>query len=393
MVLPANQVVFIPGFGGSALNYQGGYGGVTNYWYNPAIMARNNPLSAALATDGESPYPTYGKTLYPAGPVQTNVYSAMLTALLNAGWNPAFWAYDWRLDAQTLANQLVAFLSSANVSNPFSVVCHSYGGLIAQLAYPAYKSSSAKNVWAQSVYLGVPCGGSYWPAAALAGWFPGYSELSLLGRAFNIANPALVNLAAPVYSALLVALGQLVGSWPALYCLLPNAGGPWAAIDANASALQNPAAYSNSWGGQIPRWFTLGANIMATLVTNLAGSRPTETSFVGTGTSTLASYKGLAFDPSEDGSYINGDGDGTVPTNRATPGSLGQTVQFPGVSHTGLCQDSGPVNALLELLSGGLKGSMIVEPTPLATIPGPAEHPARLNATIPFPFSNVHGDP
>jgi pimeloyl-ACP methyl ester carboxylesterase len=152
------DVVIVPGFGGTQLSYRGGFRGKTSYWYNPAVMGTSNPLAGALASDGVSPYPVLGKTLFADGPVNMGIYEPMITNLANNGHNPYFWAYDWRLGAVQLGGMFASALRSLSLTRTFSVVAHSYGGLVAQLAYPTYTATPPPVTWAKTVYLGTPHG-------------------------------------------------------------------------------------------------------------------------------------------------------------------------------------------------------------------------------------------
>jgi pimeloyl-ACP methyl ester carboxylesterase len=388
-----NQVVFVPGFGASSLTYRGGFGGATTYWFNPPILASTNPLSGALGTNGVDPYPVVGKSMSVSGLSTLAPYSGMLTALEQGGYNPVVWNYDWRLSANSLAAAFALFLSTANLSNPFQVVAHSFGGVIAQLAYTRYLTLAPSRTWKQTVYLGTPHGGSYWSAAALAGWFPAGSELPNLDRIFNTLSPVVAALKSSVVTAAQIALGQLLGSWPGLYCLLPNPGGPWIGDDANATSLSLIGNYSDTWGGQQSQWFALGQQVQGAIVTGLSTPRPKETCFVGNGFSTLSDYNGPGNNPGLLNSYSNSDGDQTVTNHRASLDALAAQIDFEQTAHNQLCTSQECIAALLGALFVTPEGNATVTLPPLTTIESP-QPPAALNRpSVPYPFNNLHSDP
>jgi pimeloyl-ACP methyl ester carboxylesterase len=336
MAAPYSTVV-LPGIGGSSLSVSGGVGGKTRVWYNPVKILQYSPVALALAADGVSPFAPGGKSLFPDGPVDLGIYEPLLTQLQNDGLNPVFSAYDWRLNLNSLASGFVNFLQSTQLTNPFHVVCHSMGGLIAQLAYPLWLATNPTKVWKTTVYLGTPHGGSYWAGACLAGQWTTGAELYGLANLLNVSpivNPA----AFSTKLALLVALGAIAGSWPALYCLLPNYLGPWAPLDLNASFLSQPATYNVLPGGQQAQWFTLARAVMAQLVAGYSTPRPTEIHFVGAGESTLNSFR-TNNNPQLLTNYgSTGDGDGTVAVARAVL-SVGEVVNVNPITHNSLCQN------------------------------------------------------
>lgn len=389
---PAN-VVLIPGFGGTTLYYAGGRGGKTNYWYNPRALLSNNPLTGALASNGSAPYAVLGKQLYPNGPVDLGVYEPMLTALANGGYNAVFWGYDWRLTPLTNATLLVNFLASSAVASSFQIVCHSFGGLIAQLSYPPWLNAATGKTWKQTVYCGTPHGGSYWAAAALAGWFPDGSELAVFAPLFKLEPPAAHNIKGLIVSALEEALANLIGSWPGIYTLLPNPLGSWASLDPNAAELTAQATYNNTWGGTQSQWFTLANTTFASLVANLTTPRPKETCIVGTGRLTLGGYKSDSVPVSNVKAYSSVDGDGTVTTARATLPSFAVTVQLPGICHNALMTSGNGTAAVLAAIANPPAQSTIDPFTFAPQVPLPSP-PLPVNLpTVVNPFANIKNDP
>ena len=383
--------VVIPGFGGSSLSYSGGRGGTSVLWWEPTKIVLFGPLGMALAGDGVSPFPVLGKKLFPSGPIDWGIYEPLITQLANDGMAPIFYPYDWRLSANVSANKLALFLASAPLTNPFYVVAHSFGGLIAQLAYPLYQLTKPGNVWATTGYLGTPQGGSHWAAAALAGLFTDGSFLNQLQQLFKLTvrTTAALDFA---FSAYALAVGQTVGSWPGLYTLLPNPLAPWASLDPNAAAMLQLATYANGAGGVQQQWLTQAAAIQGSLAANWSAPRPAEFIFLGDAPATIHQLKDTA-NPQVLGSYSSTSaGDGTTADERGmTPPPNG--IKFKNTGHNGLCNTLGPLTRLTQ--------SLLRPPTDFQILPNePAIPTMRVNATPitlttidAYPFLNKHLDP
>lgn len=385
------DTIVVPGFGGSQLSFAGGKGGKTVLWYDPVAITKYTPLALALAADGVSPLAVVGKACFADGPVDFGIYEPLMTALANAGFKAFFWAYDWRKSANLLANQLAVFLQSGKVTPTFNVVAHSFGGLVAQLAYPLYKLGGPGPTWATTCYLGTPQGGAHWAGAALSGLFTEGSEILMLANLLKVF-PTLQSVLKPIITAAAVGLGQLVGSWPGLYCLLPNPLTPWDTLDANASKFLQLATYANTPGGQQAQWLTLAAAVQGTLSAGWSGARPNEFALIGGDRQTLATLDNVA-QPGVLASYgVTNDGDGTVITKRAiNPPTHG--IQFKRTNHTAIVNTLGPLSRLPALLK--------TPPTDFEVLPNNAAIPPQVPQTFSLdfppvvaqPFVNLHLDP
>lgn len=385
------DVVLIPGFGGSQLSYKGGKGGKTALWWNPTNLLLKTPLALGLSADGETPWPGVGITLFPDGPAAFGVYEPLLTYLANHGYNPMFWSYDWRLKQSDLSTALLAWMQGRKLSNPFHVVCHSNGGLIAQLAYPSFAALNTGSRWASTIYLGTPHGGSYWAPAALAGLYTTGSELFLLGQLLDLAGPLQGASAIAGKAALLVA-GQLVGSWPGLYGLLPNDQGPWAALDGRAGKAQQLSYYATTAGGQQQQWLSFATSQLAALVANLSKPRPPELSIYGLDFPTLRAFTDVAM-PEKIQNYTSTTaGDGTVTQERGTL-PAGVSRGFKRTRHNDLPNTLGPLQNLLVWLQ-----TLPVGDEELPNNPGVVNGPT-IGSTIPLtpvpssPWINTFADP
>lgn len=331
---PPYQAVVVPGICGTQLSYSGGVGGKTALWLNKSLLAVLSPLSIALASDGVSPYPAIGKKLFPDGPVGLGIYEPLLTALGNNGLNAVFWGYDWRLGLQTTAAAFAAALPKLGLSNPFNVVAHSMGGLVAQLAYPLYVAAGNSPRWAGTYYLGTPQGGAHWASMCLNGVFTEGNWANLIALVFELGNVWLPG-ANLIYDSGALAIGTMLGSWPSLYQLLPSNIGPWAGLDPLAGQALSLANYAAGPGGVQQQWLTLAATVQAALVAGLAQPRPYERSYIGQGTNTP-----YAFTSSGSAQKLNGYswtqlGDGSVAVARAQLPSSTYEL-FAGTAHNAL---------------------------------------------------------
>jgi hypothetical protein len=387
------NVVVVPGFAGTTLSYRGGRTGKTQLWYNPLALLTGGPLAGALAADGVSPYPVFGRQLFVDGPVDLGIYEPLLTALANAGFQAVFWGYDWRMSAAGNAAKLATYLLSATLASPFQVVAHSGGGLVAQAAYPIYNANPGAPTWQQTVYAGTPHGGCYWSAAALAGWFPGGSELATLAGIWKLTTPFPPSPKQTVYDAIQTAVGLLVGSWPGLYALLPSSQGPWALTDPNAAALATLATYAQTAGGQQTQWFSAAYGFQTTLVNNLTQPRPRETCVVNQDFSTPFAYNGGTANPGYLPSYANGAGDGTVPINRATLPNGSPVIYCGGISHQALVTSYAGTQAIIGALQTSPSGNETIQFAGPPQAPNGPQPAAPTAPAVPYPFNNLHSDP
>jgi hypothetical protein len=385
------RTLVIPGFMGSSLSYKGGKTGKTRLWWNPSKIITNTPLAMALAADGKSPYPIVGRTLFPDGPVDMGIYEPLLTQLANDGMSPYFYSYDWRLSPVDLAASLANAIGAIGLTNPFYVVAHSFGGILAQLAYPIFLANNTGLTWATTCYLGTPQGGSYWALAALNGYFGQGSMLYSLALTLRAATGG-IPIGESFYSAALATLTALAGTWPALYCLLPNSNTPWLSIDGLAPFFLTTAAYPNAPSPPSAAWLALAGKVLQSLSAGQSTPRPAEIAFVGRDMPTPALLSALDLARNPDGYTVTLDGDGTVPNNRATlpPANY---IEFKRTGHNDLPRTAGPLGLLTANLLGPHVGEEVENNTPLPPTFRGSTQPLLLTPTVTYPFLNMHLDP
>lgn len=149
-------------------------------------------------------------------------YGAQLLELHRRGWNVrAFW-YDWRLDIRTLARRLRNRIEEWFSGEPFHIVAHSMGGLVARSFISQFPSLwEAMN--GRLIMLGCPNHGSFDVAQLLHGYSHTLKMISLLDLKHGFGS-----------------LLETAGTFPGIYQMLPDKR----LLDAAESALWNPGAYA-----------------------------------------------------------------------------------------------------------------------------------------------------
>jgi len=203
--LTKNPIIFLPGIGGSQLNYEtdngpyeiwpvpGGSLWTGYYWQESQIAFR-----LGLANDGKTPHDVrYSVIMNPSRPIEkvvvgdilrstygagigdkANFYSGMIDFLVGKGYVEGkdlfIFKYDWRLDNMDHLESLNDVVDSALKQNPGSskviLIAHSMGGLISR-AYILSSESCAAKV-DSLISIGTP----YWGAPmAYYGLIMGYN--------------------------------------------------------------------------------------------------------------------------------------------------------------------------------------------------------------------------
>jgi hypothetical protein len=202
------------------------------------------------------------------------------------------------------------------------------------------------------------------------------SFFNVLGQMLGLGNALNPQMSQALGFGAAVA-GQLVGSWPALYSLLPSPQGLWAGIDPNAAALNKLATYASTPGGQQQRWLDLAATIQASLAHPDTEPGPAaRVNVVGTAPATLHQFKADGR-PDDIRSYsTTAAGDGTVPDERASWAGA-PTIMFKNTSHIGLVNTLGPLSRLATWLRSPPTGDQVLD-NKAATVVSPG------GSTIPF---------
>jgi pimeloyl-ACP methyl ester carboxylesterase len=253
----------------------------------------------------------------PTGAVDAGVYEALITAVANAGYDPTFVPYDWRLSIQVLAAAFVRQLRSAALTNPFQVIAHSMGGLVALLAYAQYKPGPSDPVWSQTVYVATPFGGSFDAVASGAGIGTPFEQYSLWFNSFGLLgqNPDVLNRGVHTLST---RIKRTMASWPSLFEMLPGSLAPWNALHGDTGRFY-----------RLENWATANPFVTQAILDNASGTQgllrdaaaapqPLRYFVVGGGVYTRTGLKvGGAFDDAAAYTKDRG-GDHVVPSDFAT---------------------------------------------------------------------------
>ena len=332
--------IFLHGYKGSFLREVDGDQQLA--WMTPGLAMSKGEKSLAYSFEGQRDFARYGALKVDGPMTKLTVLPLLIEEPGYQGfmqWGvdtlPGFvaFAYDWRQDVRTSANELCAFIERLGPGRKVKLIGHSMGGLVS-LQCLRRGSAAVRNVVTHVVFLGTPFRGA-----------PAIFDDLFIGSV-NGRNSTLVN-----REALLTFTSafQLIG---------PSVPG---ATEATADLWQ-----TNRWGIFADETLTetsaynkklaeqLSAN--AALVQSLAdedGPAPTYKALavIGTGEKTIASWpvQGTAFDL-KNPNY--GDGDGLVTVESAVPPRplAAQVVRLPA-EHSAMVFDRALQKAVADFLS------------------------------------------
>lgn len=372
------SVYVVPGIGGTSLGTSPAANADT--WVSYTAFAFGYIGRMRLAPNGVNPGPPDGVQLYPGAPLP-DYYARCLAALrqqLGAqGFTVKPWGYDWRVDAQALGAGLAGRIRNAErASDPCTVVAHSYGGLVARLAWSSLVASGQSNLVRRLVTLGSPHWGSY---GAVRLWSLDSDELQ---QVFYLSIPAAIvsastNPFVPGRVWTPTQLAALAGTFPCLYWTMPSLLAPDASTDPNRSVL-----YGSGWPpgrGVDPNWLNQARTVWQPLLASPATLPPswvlTAVAGVGLPTPAQLHYPQLLGSPG--GYYPLGEGDGTVVTSSA--------LLAGGAEYTITCSHMDLPTVTAE---SGMLAAWILDPRgPPAPPPPPVVVPGQLGQVSAGPPS------
>jgi pimeloyl-ACP methyl ester carboxylesterase len=244
-------------------------------------------------------------------------YLRLKLYLRAAGFDPVFFAYDWRLGVDVLGRALAERLRQERAKR-IMLVAHSMGGLVARAALAAAGTERVERV----VLLGTPNFGSFAAVQALRGTYAVVRKLARLHRGRSAEW-----LATNVFN-----------DFPSLYHLLPppSHSGRLDLFDCGAWPQSGPRPRSRLLAAARPFSAALPAADKRFVV--IAG--------VNQETVTAVARRADEFVYT-----ITRNGDGTVPTEQALlPGTR---TYFTGASHSDLTRDPAVAQAVADLLRHG----------------------------------------
>jgi len=297
-------------------------------WFNATVLGQAGPGILQLDPSGIAPgplVPVWARGMTPRYLSRFAPYGDLLQWLSAHQFQNFYWSYDWRRTAQVLATQFAVFMAANYDDQPFTVIGHSFGGLIARLAYPVYQATSTKKNWISTIFVAVPHWGSYEAARALAGRQDYYSllyTLFVLGRTLQKAFPILPIISGYPSGSVADQMQAAVASWPGLYDLLPNPNGGSPTPDPAIPQLFKQATYAGYNPHVTQQALDDAASTQAALARALAGPRPVEKNVIASGYDTVTKINNLSA-LTDNASYdYTSQGDGVITVGRqmyATP--------------------------------------------------------------------------
>lgn len=233
----------LPGIAGSVLGRGGG--GANPLWVEIGQLAAGQIGRLRLAADGVSPGGPDGVQVY-AGPPLPDYY-ALPAAVLAAGLAPhgytvVSWGYDWRRSARVTGPLLAGAIRAMVVAgDPCSIVAHSFGGLVARVAWQLLGESGDQGLVRRLICLGTPHWGSYAPVLAWSGDGVLIAQLTLLSvPSYNLG--VVPGSGVPLGGWNQERIAAVAATWPSLYETLPSLFGP----DANTDPLRG-SVFGSGW--------------------------------------------------------------------------------------------------------------------------------------------------
>lgn len=210
------NVVFLPGLLGSQLADVNTPSGLpTVYWIGAGLLGNLGMSPLQLAADGFAPGPLAQGRMLSADDPLPGCYRSFTLFMESLGWNVLSLGYDWR-HALNLSAQAVMFAALARFkSEPFWLIAHSQGGLVARLVWKLMQNQGRGWQVAGIVTIGTPHYGS-WEIVRLWGRLPLlYAGLAAACGVYHGADPR----------DALAWIDAIVTTWPGAYQLMPC---PWA---------------------------------------------------------------------------------------------------------------------------------------------------------------------
>ena len=317
----------LPGVGGSTLGRSPN--GADAIWVSPTQLALGQIGRLRLAADGLSPGGSDGVQLY-AGPPLADYYDVvrgvLAIGLQPHGYTVVAYGYDWRLSAKVTGLMLAgAVRASVAPVDPCTIVAHSFGGLVARVAWQVLGVTGQQDLVRRIVTLGTP----HWGAVSTVGSWAGTNEVfntlffaSLPSQPLGLVPGSGVPLGG--WTQQLIA--RVANSWPSVYELGPSLFAPDAADDPLRAAL-----YSFAWPqavGVRPDLLTYARDVWQPYLAG-ADTQPPPwvlTCVAGRGLPTSARVAALSAGAVVPAIVATGDGDGTV--------VLSSALGLDGAHHT-----------------------------------------------------------
>ena len=299
----ARNVVYLPGLLGSNLGYNTGPNGSYHpVWLDLFSILTGQMATLQLAADGIHPGPlAEGIVVQPNG-IFAPAYEPLAAVMVGFGWNVLRWGFDWRKSVLTQAGPAWSAIRQFYGTQPFWIVAHSQGGLLARAIYGQMVQSGADSQLAGIVTICTPQFGSFEIVRL-------FNRMPLTYRALVLATgwqDWQNGTPGPAY------LDAILATCGGFYELLPfRAAGPlWSADPTQAAALYQLNTYQSGNPFLDPNQFAAAEVSQTILIPLLPAGRLT--TILGRGYRTAYSLSGAALPNADEGYLYTQEGDGQV---------------------------------------------------------------------------------
>ncbi len=269
-------------------------------------------------------------------------YYGEILLKLGAHWNVRAFPYDWRLDLDTQAANLLAFIRLEFAGRPVSIVAHSMGGLLSRaLMRLGPKADSGESLVRRLVMLGTPNFGSYEVPQILAG------IQGTVRKLIRLTHPIL-----SVWDSNQARLRilQILSTFPGVYQMLPRKGiGAESLQRSEVFRTVNPYATQSHINRGVGFLDSLGAVVDPERMTYIAGY----------GFETIVGFDASLPLDRLSSYWSSKAGDGTVPHELGL--LKGVQAYYAPVQHGDLASDDGVIAAVDEILDTGKTKALLKE--------------------------------
>lgn len=365
------SVILVPGYLSSELYFDSDF--TSLLWVNYGALVQGLIGATRLAPNGVDPGPPDGRQLY-AGIPLLNYWQPVARMLSESDplrdYKVALKGYDFRLDPFGAGADLADLvLSLATDAEPCSIVAHSFGGLVARIAWSRLVASGETSKVRRLITLGTPHWGTYYSIDLACGDNAQVNQLQTLSNLGSmVSSPAFP--ANPIIAWNPIQLRDVALTWPSLYSTWPVLLAPDSADDPHRVALYDVAR----WGGSVPlsrAHLDYQRTVFASFLFSAASKPPPEvlTTVAGNGFATPSRLTDPEKLPKSSAVGEDTDGDGVVTQRSALLADSWQYVV--NCSHADLPRSLAA--------SGELARWIVDEPDP----PTPPPTPTRITGFFP----------